>query len=94
MMRLNSRTTVPVLSATALLALAGCPGGENIDAGGPPDAFVLPPTEPELTITPALQDFGDVVVDDMSMPTTFTVENTGDGQSASLSAILDGAGAV
>jgi hypothetical protein len=95
MMRLNSRTTVPLLGA-ALLAVAGCdcdPGSE-VDAGAPIDANVpidaFTPV-PEITITPALQDFGDVVVGQTSTASEFTIENVGTGATGRLSAVFGGA---
>jgi hypothetical protein len=95
MMRLNSRTTVPLLGA-AMMAVAGCncDNTEMVDAGGPVDANVpvdaFTPS-PELTISPSVQEFGDVVVGEASTAATFTVTNEGTGRSPRLVAELGGA---
>jgi hypothetical protein len=95
MMRLNSRTTVPLLGA-AMMAVAGCncDNTEMVDAGGPIDANVpvdaFTPS-PELTISPSVQEFGDVVVGEASTAATFTVTNEGTGRSPRLVAELGGA---
>jgi hypothetical protein len=67
-----------------------------VDAGGAPDAFSFdagPPPAAELTINPALQDFGDTVVGETSSASTFTVENVGTGQSSALTVTIGGADA-
>ena len=100
-MRLKSLTTVRWLGVAALVAMTGCDGCNNepgVDAGTGvlPDAVLPdagPPVEAQLTITPPLADFGDVVVGQTSAATTFTVENEGTGPSAALSATFGGSGA-
>ncbi len=99
-MRLKSLTTVRWLGVATLIAMTGCDGCGNtpdVDAGGPIDAPVVTPdafvAEAQLTIDPALADFGDIVVGQTSMATEFTVTNEGTGASASLSATFGGSGA-
>ncbi|MFO0713891.1 MAG: choice-of-anchor D domain-containing protein [Sandaracinus sp.] len=83
----------------ALLAVAGCNCDSNptVDAGVPFDAPIAPPdafvAAAELTISPALSDFGDVVVGETSSATTFTVTNVGTGSTSALSATFGGSGA-
>ncbi len=96
MMRLNTRAAVGCLSAAIALTLAGCPGGSNPpgnDAGTDdanvmrPDAFMGSAT---FTMTPATQNFGDVVVGQTSTASTFTVTNTGTAASSAVTVALSG----
>ncbi len=74
-----------------------CPDGTYgyypICRSASPDAWLYPPLEPELVISPNAVRFGDVFIGAASAPVDLTIENTGDGQSASLSLSIDGADA-
>lgn len=103
MMRLNSRTAVGCLSAI-FLTLAGLPGcGGNGGGNGNPDMGMPVDTGPgidmfvgsaTLTMTPATQNFGDVVIGQTSTATTFTVMNTGTAPSSALTVSLSGGSAA
>ncbi|MBN8617061.1 MAG: choice-of-anchor D domain-containing protein [Deltaproteobacteria bacterium] len=75
----------------------GCNGGPETDAAVPFDTIVVPPDAfvavAELTITPALAEFGDIVVGQSSTATEFEIENVGTGTSSALSATFGGSGA-
>lgn len=99
MMRLNTRAAVGCLSAAIALTLAGCPGGSNPpgnDAGTDdanvmrPDAFMGSAT---FTMTPATQNFGDVVVGQTSTASMFTVTNTGSAASSAVTVAISGGNA-
>lgn len=104
MTRLQSRVAVGFLTASIAVTLAGCPGpavivgtdtgmtdGGMIDTG--PIGHDGGMGMATLTIAPALQDYGDVVMGMTSSPITFTVTNTGMVASGAMTANLGGSGA-
>lgn len=98
MMRFNSRTTLPWLGAAMAMSVSACDCGEpaGVDAGGLPDVVTFdagPPPAADLRITPALADFGDVVVGETSSATTFTIRNAGTAASSVISVTIGGADA-
>ena len=85
-----------LIGLAAALGAAGCDGGGNEDAGT--DGMVTgdagPGGDAAFTITPALQNFGDLAVGASSSAAAFTVTNTGMSASGAVTTAISGAGAT
>ncbi|MBX3275855.1 MAG: choice-of-anchor D domain-containing protein [Sandaracinaceae bacterium] len=84
-----------MIGLAAALGAAGCDGGSGEDAGT--DGMVPgdggPPGDAAFTITPALQNFGDLAVGASSSDAAFTVTNVGMSASGAITTAIGGAGA-
>lgn len=84
-----------LIGLAAALGAAGCDGGSGEDAGT--DGMVPgdggPPGDAAFTITPALQNFGDLAVGASSSDAAFTVTNVGMSASGAITTAIGGAGA-